>query len=190
MKPVCSANGMNCIGGTMPRSGCCQRTSASAPTTRGAVERQLGLQEQAQLAVLDRVAQFAQQRQRLRAGGVERRRRTAAGRCRVRLAAYIATSARLSSVSASAACSGPAGHADAGAHVDLVFLERDRRVEGARDALRDRLRELRVAFAQQHRELVARQARHDVVAAHHLLAQAFGHAFEQQVAEAVARARR
>jgi len=33
MKPVCSANGMKAIGGTSPRVGCCQRTSASAPHT-------------------------------------------------------------------------------------------------------------------------------------------------------------
>ena len=32
-KPVCSANGMKSNGGTRPRSGCCQRTSASAATT-------------------------------------------------------------------------------------------------------------------------------------------------------------
>ena len=33
MLPFCSASGMNWSGGTMPSSGCCQRSSASAPTT-------------------------------------------------------------------------------------------------------------------------------------------------------------
>ena len=33
IRPVCSASGMNSSGGTMPCSGWCQRTSASAPTT-------------------------------------------------------------------------------------------------------------------------------------------------------------
>ena len=42
MKPVCSANGMNCIGGTMPRAGSTQRTSASAPSTRPLFSPTLG----------------------------------------------------------------------------------------------------------------------------------------------------
>ena len=33
-RPVCSARGMNSSGGTRPRCGCCQRTSASMPSSR------------------------------------------------------------------------------------------------------------------------------------------------------------
>ena len=32
IRPVSSASGMNASGGTRPRVGCCQRTSASKPT--------------------------------------------------------------------------------------------------------------------------------------------------------------
>ena len=37
ISPVSSAIGMNMSGGTRPRRGCCQRISASTPTTRPVV---------------------------------------------------------------------------------------------------------------------------------------------------------
>jgi hypothetical protein len=39
MIPVCSASGMNWSGGMIPRSGCCQRTSASTPAIRSVLSR-------------------------------------------------------------------------------------------------------------------------------------------------------
>ena len=42
MNPVFSAKGMNCSGGTSPRCGCSQRTSASAPTTAAVSSDSLG----------------------------------------------------------------------------------------------------------------------------------------------------
>ena len=49
INPVSSATGMNCIGTTMPRVGCRQRTSGSAPTSSARVD--LRLQVQLKLAV-------------------------------------------------------------------------------------------------------------------------------------------
>ena len=54
IRPVSSASGMNDSGGTRPRTGCCQRTSASKPTIRSVVEVDQRLVVDAQLAALDR----------------------------------------------------------------------------------------------------------------------------------------
>ena len=54
MSPVSSASGMNSAGATSPRSGCCQRTSASAPTQRAVGERDDRLEEEPELAALER----------------------------------------------------------------------------------------------------------------------------------------
>ena len=59
--PVCSAKGMNSPGGTMPRSGCSQRTSASTPISWTPAQVQLGLVVQQELVPRDRPAQVAQQ---------------------------------------------------------------------------------------------------------------------------------
>ena len=42
ISPVSSASGMNAIGGTRPRVGCCQRTSASNPTTASVSRSTIG----------------------------------------------------------------------------------------------------------------------------------------------------
>ena len=58
MRPVYSATGMNSSGGTSPRSGSSQRTSASTPATRaGVLEVEHRLVVQDELLALDRAAQ-------------------------------------------------------------------------------------------------------------------------------------
>ena len=42
MRPFCSATGMNSSGSTSPRSGCCQRISASMPAMRPSFARICG----------------------------------------------------------------------------------------------------------------------------------------------------
>ena len=54
MKPLSSATGMNSPGATSPSSGSRQRSSASAPTTRAAVQVDLRLVVQPELAALER----------------------------------------------------------------------------------------------------------------------------------------
>ena len=49
ISPVCSARGMNSPGGTSPRIGCCQRTSASTPSAPPRAQAHLGLVVQHQL---------------------------------------------------------------------------------------------------------------------------------------------
>ncbi len=55
--PVSSASGTNSSGSISPRSGCCQRTSASAPTQRASRKRHDRLEEQQELAALERAVQ-------------------------------------------------------------------------------------------------------------------------------------
>ena len=63
MSPVSSASGMNDPGGTRPRSGCSQRTSASKPSMRASAERDQRLVVQAQLVALDAAAQRGLERE-------------------------------------------------------------------------------------------------------------------------------
>src|SRR3990167_4008615 len=103
--PVCSANGMNCMGGTRPRCGCCQRTRASAARpgcpcsgTLGCRYRRSSWCSTAWRSSVssDRVCALAESNE--------------ASYCcaplSLRLAAYMAISERLSSVSASSASPG------------------------------------------------------------------------------------
>ena len=65
IRPVCSAIGMNSSGRISPSDGCCQRHSASAPTTRPVGDVDLRLVVQDELVVLDRAAQLAGEREAL-----------------------------------------------------------------------------------------------------------------------------
>ena len=51
ISPVSSAIGMNSLGGTRPRWGCCQRSSASKPVTAVAAEVEERLEHQEQLVL-------------------------------------------------------------------------------------------------------------------------------------------
>ena len=59
IRPVCSASGTNSSGGSRPRSGCCQRTSASTLCDAAVREHRLRLVVEDELALLDRAAQLA-----------------------------------------------------------------------------------------------------------------------------------
>ena len=103
MSPVSSARSMNSAAASSPASGCCQRTSASAPDDRARRRLDLGLVVDDELVVLDGLAQLdlvLQPAAHLRAGATRRtprcgrdrapwprtspRRRGAAGRRRSR----------------------------------------------------------------------------------------------------------
>ena len=82
---VFSACGMKLPGGTMPRCGCFQRSSASVPATSPLASAIPGLMPDLQFAARDRVGQGAQQDQVVAAGAVvgavvERDRRLARSR--------------------------------------------------------------------------------------------------------------
>ena len=61
IRPVCSASGMKSSGGTSPRSGCCQRTSASTPASRPVAELHGRLVVDGELAALDRPGELGLQ---------------------------------------------------------------------------------------------------------------------------------
>ena len=105
MKPVCSANGMNCIGGTRPRVGCCQRTSASAPTTVAVSSASLGCRYRRSSPSAS-ACRSSVSSDRVCALPASMAGSYISGPAERRLALYIATSARLSSTSASFACAG------------------------------------------------------------------------------------
>ena len=58
MRPFSSAIGMKSFGGTSPRVGCCQRTSASSDTTRFSASETIGWYCDDELVVLQRAAQI------------------------------------------------------------------------------------------------------------------------------------
>ena len=70
IRPVFSASAMNASGYRKPRSGCCQRTSASTPTAVSVAQVGLGLEVQDELVVVDRAAQVGDQREVLAVVGV------------------------------------------------------------------------------------------------------------------------
>ena len=163
-----------------------QRFGADDATS---VERELGLQVQAQLVVVDGVAQLAQQRQRLRAGGVDGR----VVEHRAFAAALGVVHRHLGAAEQGVGVGGmvrPHRHAEARAHVDGVVFEHHHVAKGLVQALRDGGGVGQVArgleVSQQHRKLVTAQAGHQVAVAHGLLRQALGHALQHEVAEAVA----
>ena len=58
MTPHCSASGMNSAGETMPRSGWCQRSSASAPSISKPLQIEDRLEIELELLAGDRLAQL------------------------------------------------------------------------------------------------------------------------------------
>ncbi len=149
------------------------------------VERQLWLQVEAQLVAVDGLAQFGDQRQRLCAGGVDRR---VVGHRPV-AAALGGVHRHLGADQQGVVIVGvlrPAGDADAGAHVDLVLAERQRQVQRLFDAQRDGVGLLRIGAMQQDAEFVAAESSHDVAVACQRPAQALGDAHQHLVADAVA----
>ena len=125
MKPVCSANGMNCIGGTSPRS------RVLPAHQRLGTDHQAGVQRSAWVAGTGAarcrstaLAQLGQQRQCLRARGVDRRRRTSVAPSLALLGGVHRHLGAAEQRVGVGRMFRPAGHADAGAHVDGVFFER------------------------------------------------------------------
>ena len=178
---------MNSAGDTRPRSGCCQRSSASAPQDRAAREVDLRLVVQLELVALERAAQLASR---------------AAARARVRcvhlggeelvalrpdcLARYIAASALRSSASASSPSAGNSGDADARGDEGLLAVQRHRLRQALEHLLRHQRRVLGARqVGEHHGELVAADARHGVAAAHRAL-QALRDLAQQRVARGVA----
>ena len=151
MKPVCSANGMNCDRRhqaalrVLPAH---QRLGADQPAAR---QRDLRLQVEAQLVALDGLAQLGQQRQRLRAGASIAGRRPAAPL----RAALGGVHRDLGAVEQRVGVVGvlrPAGDADARARCrPCAPRATQRRIERrARPAARPRAPSADVAAAQQH----------------------------------------
>ena len=62
MRPVSSASGMKSTGATMPRSGWCQRSSASKPRTAGLLEIDDRLVVELELALGERLAEIELER--------------------------------------------------------------------------------------------------------------------------------
>ena len=81
---------------------------------------------------------------------------------------------------------GPAGDAHAHRHGEAVLVERERLLEGQRDALRHAVRQLGRFLAQQHGELVARAGARPCRPAHHLAREALAGGLQQAVADRMA----
>ena len=167
-KPVCSAKGMNCIGGTSPRVGCCQRTSASAPTSAPVASATLGCRYR-RSSSLSTAWRSSDSSDSVCALPLSRLASYSCAPAVWRLATYIATSARDSSVSASAACSGQ----QAMPRPALRSTRWSSSVSGCSKAAAmraaTRLRRRGVGAGQQQGKFVAAQPRHQVLRAHHLL---------------------
>ena len=146
ISPVCSASGMNSSGQSRPRSGCCQRTSASTLRTRPVAEVGLRL-------VVEHELVARRSRAAARPISVEPARRRA-GRARPRrsrrrcapLATYIATSARCMRLSTSVAVIGEQRDADRRLDVEREALDDERRARArSRTRLGDRRGDVRRA---------------------------------------------
>ena len=180
MRPTSSATSRNSPGPTSPRSGCCQRTSASKPTTgdwpatRSAGTRRGTRRARPPGADRSRAAAAVPPRRgaRRRTPSSRRRRRSCAVHGQVGVADDVL--ARLVGV-------GGHGHADAGAGEHVLAVDRQRQHRHLLHPLGDADGIHRLADAvEQHRELVAAEAgerrlgdapgvghaRDDVVAAH------------------------
>ena len=175
---------MNCAGGTRPRTGCSQRISASTALTLRGVQRDLGLVVQAQLVAFHRAAQFAEQRQVFLLAGVV-----------VLLVGREAGLVALRGVHGDvgvahqrlrvAAVLGVMRDADAGADVERLALEEDRRFERGDDLARaSRRSPVSPACRTQDGEFVAAQAR-DAFGAVHRVLQARAHFAQHVIAHAV-----
>ena len=146
----------------------------------------LGLQEDAQLVGVDRLAQLAQQGQGLFTGRVQAR--VVDDHAGLLAFGHVhgdfgAAEQQVGVV----AMIGGAGHADARAQVHGVVVEGEGRLERAQDALGERDRLVGAGVGQQHGEFVAAQAGEFCAGvALNLGAQAPGHGLQQAVAKAVA----
>ncbi len=160
MYPVCSARGTNSDGGTRPRDGCCQRTSASTKCSPLAGQRHLRLVHERELVVVDRLAQVAHERKAREAVLIvavvpDRDAEVAALRRVHRDVGMTQQLGRLPAVF------GVRRDADAGTDVDDVALERHRRRERLQHQVGRALRVADAVSREQDRELVAAQARDD-----------------------------
>ena len=148
-------------------------------------ELHLGLQEQPQLVMVHRGAQLAQQRERFVARRVQRR--------------VVHHHARLAGLGGIHRHLGPrkqpvgvvgmgweGGHADAGAHVHRVIVERERCLQGLQHALRQGARGVGVGLRRADDEFVAAHVRHGVPSPKHAFGQAQRDLAQQPVAKSVA----
>ena len=190
MRPDCSASGMKTVGGSTPRVGCTQRMSASSPTVRPVVQLDLRL-------VVHRAARAARPARGQRAVQVAQQHQ--AGRRRVVLVGRVHRDARavvLGGVHRDVRGAherrrvgrvvGQARDADGRVDVQRQLAEHERRDEQAAHPAGQALGVgHRAHVGQQDRELVAAEARDDVVVPQRA-AQPLGDLLEQLVAAVVA----
>ncbi len=187
MRPDSSASDRKCPGARRPRSGCCQRRSASAPDDGGGLQADDRLEEQLELLLLDRPPQVAAEleageRDLVHLGLVE----PAAG-----------TACALGLVHGQVGVAHQLGHRpaperggdpDACCHLEHSSLDVERGAERAHDPVGRQQCRLGVGDAlQQDGELVAAEARGRVRLAKRA-AQALADRAEERVAGAVAQA--
>ena len=186
ISPVSSATRMNSPGGTRPRSGWCQRTSASTPDRSLVAELDLRLVVQLELVAGEREAQVALERlarlqPRVHAGLEE-----AEGVAAFLLGAIERDVGVLQQPPGIEPSSGISAMPMLAVTSDLVAVEVERRGQRLEDAAAELLRAVGLLDADlDDRELVAADARDRVGLAHAGL-QALGAALDQQVAGGVA----
>ena len=186
MSPVCSTIGMKSDGGSRPRSGCCQRTSASAPWTREAVHAHDRLVEDHDLVSVEGAPELAEHAQPAYRVAVERGRVHLA--TRVRLLGRVhrdvgAPQQRVRIVPVAR----EAGDSDAHPHLERHLVDANGLLDARDQLVGDLLELIRVAgvLARQNRELVAAEAR-DQTARADDLPQPRSEIAQQLVAEVVA----
>mmetsp|Transcript_6689 Transcript_6689/g.27999 ORF Transcript_6689/g.27999 Transcript_6689/m.27999 type:complete len:689 (+) Transcript_6689:1417-3483(+) len=145
----------------------------------------LGLQVQAQLVGLDRMAQLGQQRQRLLAACVQLGVIDQAAALLGLGGIHGQLGAAQQQVDVLAML-GKQGDADAGAQVDGFVVDLQRLLEVLQDGQGRLAGGARVGLGQQHRELVARQPREHRMGRRAQRLQALGHALQQPVPDLVA----
>ena len=128
IRPVSSASGMNDSGGTRPRVGCCQRTSASSPTIRLGREVDDRLVVEPQLVALERAAEVVLELDPLHRRRAHRRLERTCSACPASRFAWTRAISASRKRSAGVAPAGP-GDRDPEARVDepLAIAEGERR---------------------------------------------------------------
>ena len=186
ISPLRSATGMNSLGGISPRSGWVQRQSASTADHGLAVLGDDGLVVQRQPIILDGLAQVGLQQLAAGEVGVHDRVVHAGAVAALVLGAIERHVGVAHDVGDAGAVAVDGRDADRGADDDVVLVDGVGRAERVDDALGERhhLGGV-VADRGDHRELVAAEPRHQVVAAQRVR-QALGDEADQLVADRMA----
>ena len=168
IRPVASAMRMKSSGETMPRVGCCQRTSASKPMISPVGQVDGGLVVQGQLVAVQGEAQVGLELEALDQAGehlrVVGRAAAAAGRLGV---VHGQVGVAHAAASMSVGVGSRAGEPDARRDVQLALADQERLVAAPRRCARrpSRRRPRAVADSIEHGELVAAEAGHHVALA-------------------------